>query len=73
MPPHRAANHKPHLLAPPASGETMTTFSDTLMRPIESVMNLSMAGSAYRLSTGTSKKLYRRGSSRTYSRQTVLS
>jgi len=42
-------------LAPPASGETMTTLlvSGTFMR-----MYLSMLGSAYRLSTGMSKNPY---------------
>lgn len=43
---------KTHLLAPPASGETMVQFFHSLMF---SFIHLRTAGSAYKLSTGMSK------------------
>lgn len=47
-----------NLLAPPASGDTMT---DVCQFGIDSLMYLRMAGSAYRLSTGMSKKPWKIG------------
>lgn len=43
---------KTHLLAPPASGETIVQFFHSLMF---SFIHLRTAGSAYKLSTGMSK------------------
>ena len=44
-----------YLLAPPASGDTIVQFRQS---EIFSLIHLSTAGSAYKLSTGISKKPY---------------